>query len=71
MIDNIMEWLLTYVLMPMAGLLLILVAIVFLALPFAFMSGWEPPSTIAYKECLADGQKEYVCYSMIYGRSGK
>lgn len=29
------------------------------------------PSTTAYEECIADGQKPYVCYSMIYGRGHK
>lgn len=71
MTENIMERLLTYVLMPLAALLLIFCVAMVVLLPIAFMSGWKPPAQVAYEQCLEDGEKEYVCYSMMYVRSGK
>lgn len=71
MSENIMEWLLTYVLMPIAAVFLIFFVAMVVLLPIALLSGWKPPAQVAYEQCLEDGEKEYVCYSMMYVRSGK
>lgn len=38
---------------------------------YMIISKEKLPSTSAYEQCLEDGQKEYICYSMIYGRGSR
>lgn len=37
---------------------------------YAIITG-QTPQARHYKECLDDGNKEYVCWSMIYGNGSK
>lgn len=64
---DVVEKFFDYVIMPIFILFLIGFVLVIVALPLALMSGWKPQSQVAYEECMADGQKEYECYAMIYG----
>lgn len=59
------------ILLKIGAVILVLMVLAFVSM-FGFLlygaATGQLPTQIHYKECIADGQKEYVCYGLIYGR---
>jgi len=72
MSDDWIDFLFFRILGPFCVLIgTLLLVLVFIVLPIALMSGWEPPEQRMYNHCIEDGNTDYYCYHMTHTRGGK
>lgn len=68
---DFIETVFMYVIAPILTLIAIVFLLGFVVFIGSLAMGAKTPAMKAYEQCLDDGQKEYVCYAMVYGRGAR